>query len=269
VVWNVFATKEFSVQPVQWCFLMVGCVSYRGYFSKEDADAFAAGNGRLGHDVYVGPVPAYSTLGYFTDPVLNTFIHYPDYEIARLIFHELSHQLVYVRDDTLFNESFAVAVEQEGMRRWLGRAGDPQQQAAFERLQRIRAAFVLLVHKHRDRLATVYGSGLAPEAMRARKTEILRALEEEYRAVKQQEWGGYAGYDPWFARTPNNAQLASVALYSQLVPAFQALLRQEDGDLPRFYRAARELAVLPKAERDAKLKALAPDIIFPAKNGEK
>jgi predicted aminopeptidase len=269
VVWNVFATGEFSVQPVQWCFLMVGCVSYRGYFSKEDADAFAAETGRLGHDVYVGPVPAYSTLGYFTDPVLNTFIHYPDYELARLLFHELSHQVVYVRDDTLFNESFAVAVEQEGMRRWLARSGDVEQRTGFERLQRVRAAFVRLVHKHRDELAAVYRSDLAPEAMRARKKEILRALEAEYRAVKQQEWGGFAGYDPWFARMPNNAQLASVAIYTQLVPAFQALLRQEDGDLPRFYRAARALAVLPKAERDAKLQALAPDIIFPMKENGK
>jgi predicted aminopeptidase len=262
VVWNVFATPEFSVQPVHWCFFMVGCVSYRGYFAKADADAFAAETARLGHDVYVGPVPADSTLGYFTAPVLNTFIHYPDYELARLLFHELSHQLVYVRDDTLFNESFAVAVEQEGMRRWLARSGDAQQQAAFERFQRIRAAFVQLVHKHREELAALYRSGAAPDAMRARKAEILRALEEEYQTVKQRDWGGYAGYDPWFARKPNNAQLASIAIYSQMVPAFQALLRQEDGDLPRFYRAAKALATLPKDDRDAKLQALAPDIIF-------
>ena len=262
VVWNVFATAEFSVQPVHWCFLMVGCVSYRGYFAKADADAFAIETARLGHDVYVGPVPAYSTLGYFTDPVLNTFIHYPDYELARLLFHELSHQLVYVRDDTLFNESFAVAVEQEGMRRWLARSGDGQQQVAFERLQRIRAAFLQLVHKHREELAALYRSGAAPDAMRVRKTEILRALEEEYQTVKQRDWGGYSGYDPWFARKPNNAQLASIAIYSQMVPAFQALLRQEDGELPRFYRAVKALAALPKDDRDAKLQALAPDIIF-------
>ena len=262
VVWNVFAAPEFSVQPVHWCFLMVGCVSYRGYFAKADADAFAVETARLGHDVYIGPVPAYSTLGYFTDPVLNTFIHYPDYELARLLFHELSHQLVYVRDDTLFNESFAVAVEQEGVRRWLARSGDAQQQAAFERFQRIRAAFMQLVHRHREELAALYRSGAAPDAMRARKSEILRALDQEYQTVKQRDWGGYAGYDPWFARKPNNAQLASIAIYSQMVPAFQALLRQEEGDLPRFYRAVKALAALPKDDRDAKLQALAPDIIF-------
>ena len=258
VVWNVFAAPEFSVQPVQFCFLMVGCVTYRGYFAKEDADAFAAETARLGHDVYVGPVPAYSTLGYFTDPVLNTFVHYPDYEIARLLFHELSHQLVYVRDDTMFNESFAVAVEQEGVRRWLARSGDARQHEAFERLQRIRAAFMRLVHKHRDQLAALYRSDLPPDAMRARKGEILRALDQEYQSMKERDWGGYAGYDPWFARKPNNAQLASVAVYSELVPAFQELLRREGGDLQRFYGAVKELAALPKDDREAKLRALAP-----------
>jgi predicted aminopeptidase len=258
VVWNVFATGELSVQPVQWCFFMVGCVSYRGYFAKEDAEAFAADTARLGHDVYVGPVPAYSTLGYFTDPVLNTFIHYPDYELARLLFHELSHQVVYVRDDTVFNESFAVTVEQEGMRRWLALSSAAPGRAAFERAQRMRGDFIELVRKHREELAALYRSDQSPETKRARKAEILRALAEDYRRIKQDTWAGYAGYDPWFLRTPNNAQLASVAIYSQMVPAFQALLRQEGGDLPRFYRAARELATLPREDRDARLAQLAP-----------
>jgi predicted aminopeptidase len=270
VVWNVFATGELSVQPVQWCFLMVGCVSYRGYFAKENAEAFAIETARMGYDVYVGPVPAYSTLGYFTDPVLNTFIHYPDYELARLLFHELAHQVVYARDDTVFNESFAVAVEQEGMRRWLARPGNAGQDAAFSRAQRIRAGFIALVQKHREALAALYRSDLASEAKRARKAEILRVLDQEYRKVRDEQWGGYAGYDAWFARTPNNAQLVSVAIYSQMVPAFQALLERESGDLPRFYRAVKELAALPRQEREEKLRALAPDIIFgPSKEDEK
>jgi len=262
VVWNVFAADELSVQPLQWCFFMVGCVSYRGYFAKDDAEAFAAETARLGHDVYVGPVPAYSTLGYFTDPVLNTFLHYPDYELARLLFHELSHQVVYVRDDSVFNESFAVTVEEEGIQRWLARTGDPKALAAFQRVQGIRAAFLELVRKCRDELAALYRSDLPADAKRVRKAEILAALDEEYRRVKRDEWAGYAGYDQWFARKPNNAQLASVAIYSQKVPAFQELLRREGGDLPRFYRAAKELAALPKEERETKLRALAPDIIF-------
>jgi predicted aminopeptidase len=262
VVWNVFATSEFSVEPVQWCFLVVGCVSYRGYFSKEDAERFAAETAGGGRDVYIGPVPAYSTLGWFPDPVLNTFIRHPDFEIARLIFHELTHQKIYVRDDTVFNESLAVTVEQEGVRRWLARGGEAQQYAAFARAQRIRADFARLVRKYREQLADLYRTRLAPEPMRARKEEILRSLGDEYRSLKQQAWGGYAGYDEWFGRKPNNAQIASVAIYTQLVPAFQALLARENDDLPRFYAAVKALAAQAKEDRDARLRSLAPDIIF-------
>jgi predicted aminopeptidase len=270
VVWNVFATEEFSVQPVQWCFLMVGCVTYRGYFAKEDADRFAQEIGGKSQDVYVGPVPAYSTLGYFPDPVLNTFIHYPDTELARLLFHELTHQVAYVRDDTVFNESFAVAVEQEGVRRWLARAGDEQQKGSFERTQRVRGAFVQLVRKYRERLAELYRSGQGEEAMRARKAAILRELDEEYELIKQKDWGGYSGYDTWFARKPNNAQLASVAIYTQMVPAFQALLERERGDLARFYAAVKALAALPRDERMAQLAQLAPQVARdPPAAGEK
>jgi predicted aminopeptidase len=259
-VWNVFAAPEFSVQPLQWCFMLVGCVSYRGYFAKERADMFAAEYAKEGYDMYVGPVPAYSTLGWFPDPVLNTFIHYPDAELARLIFHELSHQVVYVRDDSVFNESFAVAVEQEGVRRWLARLDDPKQRASFERTQRIRAAFVQLVRNYRERLAALYKTEIPADLMRERKAEILRELEEEYQVLKRRDWEGFGGYDAWFGRKPNNAQLASVAIYTQLVPGFQALLKREDGNLTRFYAAVRKLALLPKEERNAQLAELAPQI---------
>ena len=261
-VWNVVAAPEFSLAPLQSCFPVAGCVSYRGFFSQQAAERHAERLRADGYDAFVYGVAAYSTLGRFDDPLLSTFIRYPEPELARLIFHELAHQVAYAKDDTVFNESFAVAVEQEGMRRWLARSTDTQQHAAFERAQRIRAAFLELVRRYRDELAQLYRGDLAPAAKRARKSEILAALVQEYRRMKQDEWGGYAGYDSWFARTPNNAQLASVAIYSQLVPAFQALLRQEDGDLARFYRAVRELAALPRAEREGKLQALAPAIIF-------
>jgi predicted aminopeptidase len=258
VVWNVFAAEEFSVQPVQWCFLVVGCVTYRGYFAIANAEQFAAENAARGYDVYVGPVPAYSTLGWFPDPVLNTFVRYPEYEIARLIFHELTHQQVYVRDDTVFNESLAVAVEREGVKRWLARAGDAQQLAAFERMQRLREEFARLVEKYRGRLAAVYRERLAPQEMRDRKADVLRALQAEYAALKRHDWGGYAGYDEWFARRPNNAQLASVAIYNQLVPAFEALLRREGGDMRRFFSAVKTLAAQSKEGRDAELAKLSP-----------
>jgi predicted aminopeptidase len=255
VVWNVFATPEFSLRPQQWCFLFAGCVSYRGYFSKEAAEAYAAELARQGSDVYVGGVPAYSTLGHFPDPVLNTFIHYPEAEVARLVFHELAHQVAYARDDTVFNESFAVTVELAGVRRWLARAGDEKQRESFERGRMIRDEFIGLIGRHQRRLEALYRTRIAPDAMRDRKRAIFSELEAEYRGLRT-GWRGYAGYDRWFEPRPNNARIASVGLYTQLVPAFEALLQREGGDLPRFYAAARELAALPRTERDAHLRAL-------------
>jgi len=257
VVWNVFAAPEFSVQPLQSCFLFAGCVSYRGYFAREDAERFSTGLAEQGYDIYIGGVPAYSTLGYFADPVLNTFIHYPEAEIARLIFHELAHQVAYARDDTVFNESFAVAVEQEGVRRWLARGGDAKQREQFERGRRARAEFASLVQKHRERLDALYRTRLAPDAMRGRKREILAELEAEYGSLKSQ-WGGFSGHDRWFTSKPNNAQLASVVAYSQLVTVFEMLLAREGGNLSGFYAAVKALAALPKDERDVRLAALLP-----------
>lgn len=256
-VWNVFATPEFSLQPRQWCFLFAGCVNYRGYFEKPDADDFAAGVRAEGYDVFVGGVPAYSLLGYFPDPVLNTFINYPMPHLARLIFHELAHQVVYVRDDSVFNESFAVTVEQEGSRRWLDRHGSEADRLAYDEISRRRDGFVRLIETYRDRLETLYKTGLAREAMRERKTALFGELHADYVHLKA-GWAGFAGYDHWFAQGPNNALLASVGIYTKRVPAFQALLEREGNDLPRFYAAAKALARLPKPERTAALDSLMP-----------
>lgn len=257
VVWNVFAAPEFSVEPLRWCLAFAGCVSYRGYFDRTAAEKFAADLVQQGLEVYIGGVPAYSTLGWFADPVLNTFIHYPEVEIARLIFHELAHQVVYAKDDTAFNESFAVVVEQEGVRRWIDRAGDARQIEIFERNRRAREEFTHLVQGARARLDALYRSQLAPDEMRMRKVALLAALEAEYRALKA-GWDGNDRYDRWFAPRPNNAQLASVGIYTQFVPAFAALLQREKRDLERFYTAARELAALPAEQRAMKLAALSP-----------
>lgn len=257
VLWNVFATPEFSLQPVQWCFVMVGCVSYRGYFAQDEAKAFAAQAAALGHDTHVGGVPAYSTLGWFADPVLNTFVNYPAAELARLIFHELAHQVVYVKDDSVFNESFAVAVEREGLRRWLARHGSAQDRQTFDQMQGYRARFLALVQTYRGRLENLYQQTMAPEAMRVSKRQLFDAMQRDYGELKL-SWGGFAGYDRWFAQTPNNALLASISIYTQRVPAFEALLAAQGGDLPKFYAAVKALARLDKPAREAALQRYHP-----------
>jgi predicted aminopeptidase len=253
-LWNVFAAPEFSLEPVNSCFVFVGCVSYRGYFSEADAQAEGADRRAQGYDAYVGGVPAYSTLGWFDDPVLSTFIRYPEAELARLIFHELAHQLLYVKSDTRFNESFAATVEQAGVERWLAQSGSERERAAYEHLQSMKREFVALVLKYQAILNEYYRQDLPLEEKRMGKARRFAEMEEEYRQLKA-SWGGFAGYDRWFAGRPNNATLASVALYTELVPAFQALLRSVGGDLPRFYAAVKDLARLPQEEREAKLAA--------------
>jgi len=256
VLWNVFAAAEFSVEPQQSCFPVAGCVAYRGYYRQASADAYGAGLNTDGYDVHVYGVPAYSTLGWFDDPVLSTFIRYPDAELARLVFHELAHQVVYVKGDTMFNESFAVAVEEEGVRRWLERNATPAERDAYAAARQRRADFVRLVLRYREKLDAFYRETLPDEAKRAGKAKRLAEMEADYRALKA-SWGGFAGYDRWFDGGVNNAKLASVATYEELAPAFRALLAREQGDLSRFYAAVKALAKLEKAERDAQLAALA------------
>ena len=256
VLWNVFAAAEFSVEPQQSCFPVAGCVAYRGYYQQAAADAYGAGLSKDGYDVHVYGVPAYSTLGWFDDPVLNTFIRYPDAELARLVFHELAHQVVYVKGDTMFNESFAVAVEEEGVRRWLERNATPAERDAYAAARQRRTDFVRLVLRYRERLDAFYRETLPDGAKRTGKAERFAEMEADYRALKARGWGGFAGYDRWFDGGVNNAKLASVATYEELVPAFRALLAQEQGDLPRFYAAVKELGKLDKPERDAALERL-------------
>ncbi len=256
VVWNVFAATEFSIEPRQWCFVVAGCVKYRGYFAEAGARSHAAALATEGNDVYVGGVPAYSTIGWFDDPLLNTFIHYPEPELARLLFHELAHQVLYVKDDTVFNESFATVVEQAGIARWLAAHGNDADRARYTQLQRYRADFRLLVTQTRTELAALYAGNATLDEKRRRKAELLSVLQTQYQQRKG-DWGGFSGYDRWFAQPLGNAHLASVAIYTQRVPAFEALLKQLGGDLPRFYAAVRELAALPAAERKTRLDALA------------
>ncbi|MDY0747862.1 aminopeptidase [Paucibacter sp. R3-3] len=259
-VWNVIAAPELSLKAKTWCYPIMGCVAYRGYFDQAAAEAYARG---LREDdehleVMVGPVPAYSTLGWSTwlggDPLLNTFIGYPEGELARMMFHELAHQVAYADDDTTFNESFATAVERIGAARWLKARGSEAARETYERGNQRRLQFRALTDAYRVKLAAVYDSAQDDEAKRAAKAHTMQALREDYAKLKAEEWGGYSGYDDWFARA-NNASFALLSAYGELVPAFEALFEREGEDWPRFYAEVKRLAKLPKAERRSQLES--------------
>ena len=258
VVWNVFAAPPLSLSARQWCFPVAGCVEYRGYFAEADARAEAARLMAEGYDVHVAGVPAYSTLGWFDDPVLSTFIRYRDAELARLVFHELAHQVVYVKDDAAFNESFAVAVEEAGLARWQAAQKGSADAAQFAddvaRIQRMRNDFRAMIRTTRDRLAELYASDLPGKEKSARKAEIFADMGKEHERLKV-ESNGAVVFDRWFASGANNAGIVAAGLYADRVPQFAALLAEEHGDLLRFYERVRSLAAMPKAERDRALTA--------------
>ncbi|MEP6546787.1 MAG: aminopeptidase [Gammaproteobacteria bacterium] len=249
VVWNVVAAPEFSVDPKEWCYPLVGCVAYRGYFVESRARRFAAGLHGEGFDVTVGGVAAYSTLGHFNDPVLNTMMGWNDIELASIIFHELTHQLLYVPNDSGFNEALATTVEEEGVRRWLLAQGrDADLNAHLLQLQHYMTVTDLL-SATRAELRAVYASGLAPEQMRERKRAAFASLRAAF-ALHKAAWGGPAPFESWFAEDLNNAHLASVATYFACVPGFERELKAVAGDLTAFYARARELAKMDKRRRD-------------------
>ena len=256
VTWNVFATPELSLTPRQWCFPIAGCVNYRGYFQEAAAKGESSRLKKAGDDVYVGGVPAYSTLGWFSDPVLSSFVGWPETEVARLIFNELAHQLIYVKNDSAFNESFATAVEEAGLARWLAARNDSQLTKLAARADHMRAVFRDLVRTTRAKLGEIYASNASDEDKRRAKREIIAAMKAAYEAAKAGD-PGLSGYDRWFAQQPNNAAIAAIGLYTDRVPAFRELLREVNGDLPRFYARVRDLAALPKRARDRALDALA------------
>jgi predicted aminopeptidase len=248
VVWNVFATDEFSVEPRRWCFPIAGCVVYRGYFSEGGAEGYARHLRAHGDDVEVGGVAAYSTLGHFQDPLLNTMMGWSDAQLAATVFHELAHQLVYVPGDSSFNETFATVVEETGLERWLAKNGRPQDLKSWQGQRRRNQQFIELLLGTRERLRALYASSLPRDAMRARKQEEFGRLKFEYGLLKA-SWNGYTGYDRWFDRALNNAQLISAATYHGCMPGLRRLLQSVDGDLPRFYQQVRDLAAQPKASR--------------------
>ncbi|HEU5125696.1 MAG TPA: aminopeptidase [Verrucomicrobiae bacterium] len=270
VVWNVQAAPRFSLEPKTWWYPLVGSLEYRGYFSERDAKGYAAALRKKGFDVFVGGVDAYSTLGWFKDPVLNTFIYRDEPELAEVIFHELGHQRVFARGDTDFNEAFATVVGQEGARRWLRLQGNTNSYEHYLVSLRRNEQFVRLIMNTRARLEKVYGDQRdedgkvkaakqlpkPPEELDVEKRQVFADMQSRYSELKT-NWNGYAGYDRWFHREVNNAQLNTIANYYDYVPGFEELLKLKDGDLEKFYAAAEELAKKSQEERHEWLRNLA------------
>jgi predicted aminopeptidase len=254
-VWNVFAAPEFSLELRRWCFPVAGCVGYRGYFEESAARDYAARLARGGVDTYVAGVAAYSTLGYFADPLLNTVITLPSVQLAGLLFHELAHQLIYVPDDTAFNESFARFVEQEGLRRWFDARGDAEGACAMAVAWRRQAELRRLLGASRQRLAEIFASEHPAEEKRAAKVAELGRLMQAYNALRT-SWQNPPYFDSWFTGPLNNATLGALAAYDEYVPAFRELLRSQSNFLLAFYAQVRDLAKLSEAERAAALAEL-------------
>jgi len=254
-VWNVVAAPEFSLTLKTWCFPVAGCVGYRGYFDEANAQALAADLRAPGLEVSVYGVPAYSTLGWMNwaggDPLLSTFVNYPEGQLAGLMFHELAHQVLYVTDDTVFNESFATVVERLGAQAWLAQHGSAQARQAHQQSEARREQFRALTRRTRAQLSEIYIRNQPPaqseQALIAMKNKEMQAFRRAYAELKV-AWGGYNGYDTWVAHA-NNAAFGAVAAYDDLVPGLEALFAQQGRDWPRFYDAVRQLARLDALKR--------------------
>ena len=253
VLWNVFAAPALSLELRQWCFPVAGCIVYRGYYDEADAKRVAQALIDEGLDVQVAGVPAYSTLGWFDDPVLSSFIAYSEPQLARLVFHELAHQIVYVPGDSTFNESFATAVEEAGVKRWLASRDDARLIATDQTLSARREQFLALLTDTRARLCALYEGPGTDEEKRTGKARVFQGLGDRYRVLKAQ-WGGWSGYDRWFGQTDlGNAHLAAVGTYTDAVPGFERMLQALSGDLRAFYADVKRLAKLDPDDRNRRL----------------
>lgn len=254
VVWSVFATPQFSLEPKQWCVPVLGCMTYRGYFAKPDAQDLANALKSEDYDVYVAGVTAYSTLGWFSDPILSTMLQASLTDLAETMFHELAHQQLYIAGDTVFNESFAVTVEELGVARWLQKYGTAEELEQYQQAKQRREQFIQLVLNSRNELQHLYQTQHDLAKLAQLKTQTFEKLRHNYAQLKQ-GWRGYSGYDHWFATDLNNAKLSSVVTYQHFVPAFHALFKQQNEDFEKFYQAVAELSQLPITQRHQQLQA--------------
>jgi predicted aminopeptidase len=253
VVWNVVAVPALSVDPKVWCYPIAGCVSYHGYFKEASARSFAADLAGQGYDVALDGVPAYSTLGKLSDPLLSTMMRYGDDDLAAMIFHELAHQLLYVPNDSSFNEAFATTVEDEGLDRWLKHQGRPDEYRRFTEAGVREREYVDLFARTRSQAARIYASQDSVAAKKAAKAQLFAQLADGIHDLEHRQGVHVALYEEWIKEGLNNARLASLATYYDCVPGFERLLQEQGGDLPRFYEAARALSRLPMKERHARL----------------
>lgn len=259
VVWNVVAAPEFSITPMHWCFPIAGCVSYRGYFDEAEATRYAAKLQAEGMETYVGGVDAYSTLGWFDDPVLSTFVKRSDAALSGLVIHELTHRTLYVQNDSTFNESYATVVEQEGLKRWLLQQHQPEVWARYEKQSTYEDQFVALILDYRSQLEALYAKPLSDEEKRKGKLDLANAVKSRYQHLRDEQWQGFAGYDRWMGSGLNNAQISTIATYHAYIPAFKALLAQCHDDMASLHDKARALADLDKEARTKALQALVSD----------
>ena len=234
-VWTVVAAEEFSVEPKQWCYLIIGCAAYRGYFNEQRAIKYAHRLSEKGFETTVGGAPAYSTLGWFADPILPSMLRYGDVNFAETLFHELAHQLLYINGDSAFNEAFATVVGQQGVLMWLADQR-PEELENYRSQLKATEVFNDLLSRYKKHLGALYLRDLENIDKRHEKAMIFIELEKEYQHIKDQQWAGKGWYDRWFERPVNNARLASFSTYYERVTDFEALLIDCDNDLPRFYK---------------------------------
>jgi len=253
VVWNVFAAPEFSLQPEQWCFPVAGCVSYRGYFSHDKAIRESERLAKKGFDVAVGGVAAYSTLGNFSDPLLSTMMRWGDIELIAMLFHELAHQVVYVKDDSAFNESFATAVEEFGIKRWLESRGQGEKMVTYHESRELQQRLMVMVAAARGTLRSVYATDIEESRKRELKRERLEILARDIRSERERTGRESFG---WLSGELNNAHLISMTLYEGRLPLFRTMLSQCEDNILCFYKAAQDLADLEVSDRERKLDAL-------------
>lgn len=245
-MWSVAATPELSLTAKTWCYWWVGCLGYRSFFEETLAQQFELQLKEQGYDTYLSRVTAYSTLGWFRDSVLSNFVYKSEADLAELIFHELAHQVVYAKNDPVFNESFAEVVADEALKRYL--VGRMEQFDNIVLRKKRQQQFAELVLDYRKQLADIYKSNLTIPEKRQKKAQTFESLQQSYQQLKQQQWQGFNGYDAWFAHL-SNAKLNSVSVYNSLIPALTQLLLSVDYDLPRFYQQCQKLAKLSVTER--------------------